>query len=92
MTMNDLPGNDNVAVSKFLTEGVHDWQADEGQTDATQLATALDAHTQATLALAFEQRTATLVNVVRMFADLGMAEHTTGIIDAITDRLGGYGA
>lgn len=45
---------------------------------------------QATLALAHEQRTLTLVNVVRMYADLGMAEHTTGIIDAITNRLGGY--
>ena len=45
---------------------------------------------QATLALAHEQRTATLVNVVRMYADLGMADHTTGIIDAITNRLGGY--
>lgn len=45
---------------------------------------------QATLALAHEQRTLTLVNVVRMYADLGMAEHTTGIIDAITNRLGGH--
>lgn len=45
---------------------------------------------QATLALAHEKRTATLVNVVRMYADLGMAEHATGIIDAITNRLGGY--
>lgn len=44
---------------------------------------------QATLALAHEQRTATLVNMVRMYADLGMAEHTTGIVDAISNRLGG---
>lgn len=50
---------------------------------------ALSHESLAILALAHEQRTATLVNVVRMYADLGMAEHTTGIIDAITNRLGG---
>lgn len=51
---------------------------------------ALSHESLATLALAHEQRTLTLVNVVRMYADLGMAEHTTGIIDAITNRLGGH--
>lgn len=51
---------------------------------------ALSHESLAALALAHEQRTATLVNVVRMYADLGMAEHATGIIDAITDRLGGH--
>lgn len=45
---------------------------------------------QATLALAHEQRTATLVNVVRMYADLGMGDQAAGIIDTITNRLGGY--
>ncbi len=51
---------------------------------------ALTYESLATLALAYEQRTATLVNVVRMYADLGMAEQAAGIIDAITNRLGGY--
>ncbi|WP_167197998.1 hypothetical protein [Brevibacterium pigmentatum] len=45
---------------------------------------------EATLALAHEQRTATLVNVVRMYADLGMGDQAAGIIVAITNRLGGY--
>lgn len=59
--MNSLPGNDHAAVSKFRTEGLHEWQAEEGQTDATCIAVAIDANTEATLALAFEQRTANLV-------------------------------
>ena len=88
--MNSLPGNDHAAVSKFRAEGVQEWQADEGQTDAACIAAAIDANTEATLALAHEQRTATLVNVVRMYADLGMAEQAAGIIDAITNRLGGH--
>ncbi|MDN6530301.1 MAG: hypothetical protein L0K67_14680 [Brevibacterium sp.] len=56
--MNSLPGNDHAAVSKFCTEGLHEWQEREGETDATCIALALDANTEATLALAFEQRTA----------------------------------
>lgn len=50
---------------------------------------ALTHESLATLALAHEQRTATLVNVVRMYADLGMGDQAAGIIDAITNRLGG---
>lgn len=60
--MRDLLGNDYVALSKFRTEGVHETQSAEGMTDATLIAAALDANTQATLALAFEQRTANLVH------------------------------
>jgi hypothetical protein len=36
-------------------------QESEGQTDATHVTTALDALTEATLALAYEQRTANLI-------------------------------
>ncbi|MGZ1491294.1 hypothetical protein [Brevibacterium sediminis] len=43
---------------------------------------ALSHESLAILGLAHEQRTATLVNVVRMYADLGMAEHVTGIIES----------
>lgn len=59
--MNSLPGNDHAAVSKFRTEGVHEWQSVDGQTDATGIAAALDANTEATLAVAHEQRTANLI-------------------------------
>jgi hypothetical protein len=41
-------------MTKFRQEGVHEWQAEEGSTDATQLATILDAQVEATLALAYE--------------------------------------
>jgi len=56
-----MSDNTHVAAAKFRQEGVHEWQSSEGYTDATNLATALDAQTEATLALAYEQRTANLI-------------------------------
>lgn len=56
-----MSDNTHPAVAKFRQEGVHDWQGEEGSTDATQLATILDAQVEATLALAYEQRTANLL-------------------------------
>lgn len=55
-----MKGNDHVAKAKFMQEGVHEWQSGEGLTDATCIATALDALTEATLAVAHEQRMNTL--------------------------------
>lgn len=49
------------AVAKFRQEGVHDWQSEEGSTDATNLAAILDAQVEATLALAYAQDTANLI-------------------------------
>lgn len=79
--MNDLPGNGYVAVSKFRTEGLHEWQGDEGMTDATHITTAIDANTQATLALAFEQRTAILI----AWMSLGVNASASGV--EITDEV-----
>lgn len=56
-----MTSNPHVATAKFLQNGVHDWQSDWGSTDATNLAAMLDAQTEATLALAYEQRTANLI-------------------------------
>lgn len=53
--------NTHIATAKFRQEGVHEWQSEEGITDATNLAAVLDAQTEATLALAYEQRTANLM-------------------------------
>jgi hypothetical protein len=53
--------NTHPAVAKFRQEGVHEWQSQEGETDATVLAAILDAQVEATLALAYEQRTANLL-------------------------------
>lgn len=64
--MSDMPGNDYASVVKFRLEGVHDWQSEEGATDATNLAAALDAQATATLALAYEQRTANLIALYNM--------------------------
>ncbi|MFE1082466.1 hypothetical protein [Brevibacterium sediminis] len=86
--MNSLPGNPFVGEPDG--DGVIDavvFSADDSPMQTTELL--LDQLKDATLALAHEQRTATLVNMVRMYADLGMAEQAAGIIDAITNRLGG---
>ena len=58
--------NTHIATAKFRQEGVHEWQSEEGLTDATNIAAALDAQTEATLALAYEQRTANLIALYDM--------------------------
>lgn len=59
--MTTIPGNPYAQTASFRLEGVHDWQSQEGSTDATEVAAALDAQAVATLALAHEQRTANLI-------------------------------
>ena len=59
--MSDTAGNTHVATAKFRQEGVHEWQSEQGITDATLIAAALDAQAEATLALAYEQRTSNLI-------------------------------
>lgn len=86
--MNSLSGNDHAAVSKFRTEGVHEWQGREGETDATCIAMAIDANTEATLALAFEQRTANLIATADLHASLGRSGLAYPIMEQISARLG----
>lgn len=56
-----MSDNTHPAVAKFRQEGTHEWQSREGDTDATQIAAIIDAQVEATLALAYEQRTANLI-------------------------------
>ncbi|WP_394253673.1 hypothetical protein [Arthrobacter pityocampae] len=63
--MKDTSSNTHTATAKFRQEGVHEQQSHEGATDATLIAAILDAQTEATLALAFEQRTANLIAMWR---------------------------
>lgn len=71
--------NTHFATAKFRQEGVHEWQAEEGSTEATNLAAAIDAQTEATLALAYEQRTA---NLISAFAHLREHDGITMLGDA----------
>lgn len=71
--------NTHIAVAKFRQEGVRDWQSEEGSTEATNIAAALDAQTEATLALVYEQRTA---NLISAFAHLREHEGITMLGDA----------
>lgn len=49
------------AAAAHLLESLHDWQGQEGQTDASMLTVVLEAQVRATFALAAEQRTTNLV-------------------------------
>jgi len=85
--MSENAGNTHVATAKFRQEGVHEWQSEQGITDATLIAAALDAQTEATLALTYEQRTANLIELARSDRVGGYVAHRDlwGTIEA---RLG----
>lgn len=60
---------DHVAESNSIMDSVHDWQGEEGSTDATLTAAALDALRHATLALVEQQsRTADAAEVANLIA------------------------
>lgn len=52
---------DHAAAARRHVEWAHEWQGDEGSTDATNIATVLLAQTHATLALVEQQRIANLI-------------------------------
>lgn len=81
--------NQHTKESELRLSGVHDWQAEEGATDATLLAMSLDAQTQATLAVAYEARTANLIAaLVAGFTAVQMNVNYDKLADDITSRLG----
>ncbi|MFS0715512.1 hypothetical protein ABC337_04800 [Arthrobacter sp. 1P04PC] len=59
--MSDTATNTHVAMAKFRQEGLHEWQSQEGETEASILVEAIDGQIEATLALTYEQRTANLI-------------------------------
>lgn len=84
--MSDLPGNPYLRGAFSLDCTVEDWMTDEGVTDATMLATVIDRQAEATLALAFEQRTANLIAVA-------VAQDQRGVVgdrywEEVAERLG----
>lgn len=83
--MSDNAGNTHVATARFRQEGVHEWQSEQGITDATLIAAALDAQTEATLALAYEQRTA---NLIALFVRDDLAIPYLHLENQIKERLG----
>jgi hypothetical protein len=52
---------DHAEKARMELDFLHEWMSEEGQTDATQLASVLEAQVHATLALADEQRIANLI-------------------------------
>ncbi|MER2142168.1 MAG: hypothetical protein ABS888_00125 [Eubacteriales bacterium] len=82
-----MKGNGHVAKAKFMQEGVHEWQSGEGLTDATGIATALDALTEATLAVAHEQRMNTLA-LLASSEVLPTATAEEAVMDNLREGLG----
>ena len=65
-----------------LQDSIHDWQSEEGQTDATMLAGQLEVianellrAADASLDLAYEQRTANLIAYLDLASRLDLAYH-----------------
>jgi len=56
----------HVSEAKFVLNIVHEWQEREGETDATMVASVIEAHTHATLALVEQQRTANLITYLQI--------------------------
>lgn len=52
---------DHAEKARTELDFLHEWMAEEGQTDATQLASVLEAQVHATLALVEQQRVANLI-------------------------------
>lgn len=66
--MTSLPGNPHESCVTDLDDQVNVWLEQEGETDASMLAVAFSANTQATLALAYEQRTS---NMIALLGQMG---------------------
>lgn len=89
--MSTMPGNPHANDSEVLTETIGEhWIAQEGMTDATGIASVIQANTEATLALAFEQRTANLIAQVdmRLNALRVGVELQDSIMNELNSRLG----
>lgn len=76
-------------AAEDLTDTLHDWQGREGETDATLLTVAVEAHVQATLALVEEQATANLIAFYALGPQPGDSPDTwTSMRENIARRLG----
>ena len=78
--------NSHAQLAQERIAGVHEWQSYEGSTDATNIAAAIDALMEATLAVAYEQRTA---NIIASMNPVEMSDDTSAQIqpDAAARRL-----
>ncbi|UUG70049.1 hypothetical protein SEA_ZUCKER_90 [Arthrobacter phage Zucker] len=79
--------NTHFATAKFRQEGVHEWQGEEGSTEATNLSAALDAQTEAALALAYEHRTANLIALHAALRERRDNRQALELLNVIKERL-----
>ena len=82
--------NPNVPITQRIREGVHEWQTHEGVTDATLLAAALEANTQAQLAIVYELETQNLLAAWNDTAPQVTGLDYKAIHRELLDRFGDY--
>lgn len=83
-----MTDNTHTQLAQLRAAGVHEWQAYEGSTDATNIAAILDAQVEATLALAYEQRTANLIAIRNGTYPSLSGEDYAKLSTAILERIG----
>lgn len=86
--MSDLPGNPFADAHEETYHQVgQDMVADLGQTEATLIWSAIENHATATLALAYEQRTANLIAVATAVSENGVYQLDPALIGAAQEEL-----
>lgn len=73
--------------AEALQASIHDWQSEEGITDATMVASQLEVLTEAVQALFYEQRTANLIALQQQWLAEGLGPSNTVDVQ-IRERLG----
>ena len=86
-----LESNTHFSKAKFLQEGVHQWQSEAGETEATMICTALDAVIESNLAIAYEARTENMLTLLGQMQDLELTKEgeaqANKLAEVILERL-----
>jgi len=88
--MSHLPGNPHAEDHEQMYHYIGDTVVAEiGQTDATLIWSAIENHAQATLALAYEQRTANMLKVLELQGRMHDVQQTFNLSASdVAERLG----
>lgn len=76
--------NPFIRRSDKLSDGLHQWQAEEGETDTTMLTVALEANTETNAGIAFELRLVALA----LFLEHADGDEYETVRNKIKERIG----
>lgn len=79
--------NTHFSKAKFMQEGVHDWQSEQGETDTTMICTAIDALVESNLAAAYEQRTANMLALIGQMVDKKMDAAGLALAERLSEQI-----